>query len=51
MGSLQILKPRPGCDLRPLRFVSLFAIFGTLSRKLVKGQLRVTHNPKISEKE
>jgi len=51
MGSLQTLKPRLACDLRALRFGSLFAIFGRPSWKLVKGQLRLLHNLKISEKE
>lgn len=51
MGSLQILKPRRAGDLPALRFVFLFVILGRPSRKSVKGQSRLTHNLKISEKE
>jgi hypothetical protein len=51
MGPWQILKPPRACDLRALRFVSLFAIFGRPSGKLVKDQLQLTHNLKISDKE
>jgi len=51
MGSLEILNPLFSCDPRALRFELLLLILGTPSRKLVKGQLRVTHNLKISEKE
>jgi hypothetical protein len=45
------LKPRRAGDLPTLRFVFLFAILGRPSRKSVKGQLRLTHNLKISGKE
>jgi hypothetical protein len=51
MGSLRILKPRRASNLPALRFVFLFAILGRPSRKSVKGQLRLTRNLKISEKE
>jgi len=45
------LKPSWVCDLPALRFVFLFVIPGRPSRKSVKGQLRLTHNLKINEKE
>jgi hypothetical protein len=51
MGALLILKPRRASNLPALRFVFLFAILGRSSRKSVKGQLRLTCNLKISEKE
>jgi hypothetical protein len=51
MGALLILKPRPGSHLPALRFVSLFVILGRPLRELVKGQLRLTRNLKIGEKE
>jgi len=51
MGSLRILKSRRASNLPALRFVFLFAILGRPSRKSFKGQLRLTHNLKINEKE
>jgi len=51
MGSLRILKPQRASNLPALRFVSLFVILGRSSRESVKGQLRLTRNLKISEKE
>ena len=51
MGPWRILKPRRASDLPALRFVSLFVILGRALRKLVKGELRLTRNLKISDKE
>ena len=51
MGPWRILKPRRASDLPALRFVSLFVILGRPLRKLVKGELRLTRNLKISDKE
>src|SRR6476660_1100095 len=50
-GPWRILKPRWASDLPPLRFVSLFVILGRPLRESVKGQLRLTRNLKIGEKE
>jgi len=51
MGPGRILKPPWASDLPALRFVSLFVILGRPLRKLVKGELHLTRNLKISEKE
>jgi len=51
MGPWRILKPRWASDLPTLRFVFLFVILGRALRKSVKGELRLTRNLKMSEKE